>query len=159
MEAFLDDPPLLADAARPARKAVPDLLRRDLRRVRKRHRAYLDADTPDRRDRALHEIRKAAKRLRYSAEMAVPVLGARASTLSARAKALQQVLGEHQDSVVARQMLRDLGIRAHLGGENGFTFGRLHALEEAHAAELARQYLEVWAELPGTSGLRSWLRG
>lgn len=159
VEAFLDDPPLLADAARPARKAVPDLLRRDLRRVRKRHRAYLDADTPDRRDRALHEIRKAAKRLRYSAEMAVPVLGARASTLSARAKALQQVLGEHQDSVVARQMLRDLGIRAHLGGENGFTFGRLHALEEAHAAELARQYLEVWAELPGTSGLRSWLRG
>lgn len=79
--------------------------------------------------------------------------------VEARTKALQQVLGEHQDSVVARQMLRDLGIRAHLGGENGFTFGRLHALEEAHAAALARQYLEVWADLPGTSGLRSRLRG
>ena len=159
MEAFLDDPPLLEDATRPARELVPDLLRRDLKRVRRRHRAYLAADSSDRRDRALHDIRKAAKRLRYSAEIAVPVLGDRAADLVARAKAAQQVLGEHQDTVVARQTLRDLGVRAHLGGENGFTFGRLHALEESHAADLVRRYLEVWAELPGPSGLRSWLRG
>lgn len=159
LEEFLDDPPLLPDAGRPAGRVVPDLLRADLRRVGKRHQAYLAAgDTPGERDRALHEVRKAAKRLRYSAETAVPVLGSRASTLSARAKALQQLLGEHQDTVVARQVLRDLGVRAHLSGENGFTFGRLHALEEARAAELAARYPAAYDDLPATSGLRSWLR-
>ncbi|HEY0950875.1 CYTH and CHAD domain-containing protein, partial [Nocardioides sp.] len=159
LEALLDDPPLLEDAARPARELLPELLRRDLKRVRRRHRAYLAADSSDRRDRALHDVRKAAKRLRYSAEIALPVFGDRAAELAARAKAVQQVLGEHQDTVVARQTLRDLGVRAHLGGENGFTFGRLHALEESHAADLARRYLEVWEDLPRPSGLRSWLRG
>jgi len=159
MEALLDDPPLLEDADRPAGELVPDLLRRDLKRVRKRHRAYLAAGSSDRRDPALHDVRKAAKRLRYSAEVAIPVLGDRAAELASRAKAVQQVLGEHQDTVVARRVLRDLGVRAHLGGENGFTFGRLHALEESHAADLARRYLEVWEDLPGPSGLRSWLRG
>ena len=126
--------------------------------MRKRHRAYLAAAEPDHADRALHEVRKAAKRLRYSAETAVPVLGAGAEGLSVRAKAVQQVLGEHQDTVVARQVLRDLGVRAHLAGENGFTFGRLHALEEAHAAAATARYLEVYADLPAPSGLRSWLR-
>ena len=159
LEAFLVDPPVLADAGRCARRLVPDLLLHDLKRVRKRHRAYLATETTDQRDQALHEVRKAAKRLRYAAEMAVPVLGSRASTLAARAKAVQQLLGEHQDAVVARQVLRDLGIRAHLGGENGFTFGRLHALEQARAADLAGRYPDAWAELPGPSGLRSWLRG
>ena len=49
-------------------------------------------------------------------------------------RAIQEILGDHQDSVVLRTVLRDLGMRAHLAGENGFTFGRLHALAQIRAA-------------------------
>jgi CHAD domain-containing protein len=159
LEAFLDDPPVPADAEDGARRVLPELLRHDVKRVRKRHRAYLAATTPDGRDAALHEVRKAAKRLRYASESAVPVLGRRAAKLAARAKAVQKALGEHQDSVVARRVLRDLGVRAHLSGENGFTFGRLHGLEEARAGEPVARYLEAYGDLPTPSKVRSWGRG
>ncbi|WP_164519616.1 CYTH and CHAD domain-containing protein [Nocardioides ferulae] len=159
LERFLDEPPTRPDARQPADRMLATLLRRDLRRVKRRHRAYLAADSPARREVALHDVRKAAKRLRYSAESAGPIVGGQAAQLSSRAKALQQLLGEHQDTVVARRVLRDLGVRAHLAGENGFTFGRLHALEEARAAELAGRYPGVYDDLPPTSGLRSWLSG
>jgi CHAD domain-containing protein len=68
------------------------------------------------------------------------VLGAPATELAAAAEAIQDLLGEHQDTVVARQSLREIGVRAHLSGENGFTFGRLHSLEEARAAALVSDY-------------------
>ena len=44
-----------------------------------------------------------------------------------RIKELWDVLGEHQDAIVAERTLRDFGIRAHLDGENGFTYGLLLA--------------------------------
>jgi hypothetical protein len=44
------------------------------------------------------------------------------------------VLGDHQDTVIARQAARDLGIGAHLAGENAFTYGLLYELQ-AHQAE------------------------
>ena len=39
---------------------------------------------------------------------------------------MQELLGDHQDAVVARPVLREIGIQAHLDGENGFTYGILH---------------------------------
>ena len=71
------------------------------------------------------------------------MLGKAAKRLARRAKDAQQLLGEHHDTVVARAVLREIGIKAHLSGENGFTFGRLHALEEARAGELERRYPAV----------------
>ena len=97
----------------------------------------------------LHEVRKAAKRLRYAAESAVPVLDGPAEDLAAAAKHVQQVLGEHQDTVVARTVLRDMGARAHLDGDNGFSFGILHGLEEARAVELEADFVTAWKALPG----------
>jgi CHAD domain-containing protein len=132
------------------------ILERELRRVRRRSRAVSTAQTSEERDQALHDVRKAAKRLRYAAESTRPVFGGRAKKLAKRAKALQTVLGEHQDAVVAQLTLRELGVRAHLSGENGFTFGRLHALEEARADRLRREYADVVAVLPGKH-LAQWL--
>ena len=40
------------------------------------------------------------------------------------------MLGDHQDSVVARDLLRELAVEVQLDGGNAFTFGRLHAAEE-----------------------------
>lgn len=156
LEAFVAEPPL-SDAARGRAAAqLPWLLQLDLDRVRKRDRAVARATTADERDRALHDVRKAAKRLRYAAETARPVFGKRAKRLSGVATSIQQVLGEHQDTVVARATLREIGVRAHLDGENAFTFGRLHALEEARAADLEREYPALLERLPRRR-LGSWL--
>lgn len=158
LEAFVAAPPLSAAGSEPAADVVPELLRKNLRRVRAWHHAWEAAEKPEMRERALHEVRKAAKRLRYAGESAEPVLGARSAELAARAEAIQELLGEHQDTVVGRQLLRALGVRAHLAGENGFTFGRLHALEEARAAELTERYPELYDALP-TKRLQAWLKG
>jgi CHAD domain-containing protein len=83
------------------------------------------------RHEALHAVRKAAKRVRYATEVAGSELGGAKDVVKV-AKRIQKVLGEVQDTVVTRQLCRRLG--ASTGeGENGFTFGRLHALEQARA--------------------------
>jgi CHAD domain-containing protein len=146
LELFVLAPPYDEAAGRAAREELPMLLERDLKRVRRRAEAAAGAEG-DERDRALHETRKAAKRLRYAAESATPVLGRRAERLAKRAMRIQEVLGEHQDTVVARQTLRELGAKAYLEHENGFTFGRLHALEQARAEVLVGRVPDELARL------------
>ncbi|MEE3919712.1 hypothetical protein V2I01_19670 [Micromonospora sp. BRA006-A] len=50
-----------------------------------------------------------------------------------RFKALQDLLGTHQDSVVTREVLRRQALQAYADGENTFTYGLLHA-RQAEAA-------------------------
>ena len=107
------------------------------------------------RDSAFHEARKKAKRLRYAAESATSVLGKRARTLAADTKQLQETLGIHQDTVVARQRLREYGMRAHLSGENTFTIGRLHALEQARAERAEAEFVALWERFDRKQ-LRRW---
>ncbi|MCW2522486.1 MAG: hypothetical protein JWO63_821 [Frankiales bacterium] len=85
----------------------------------------------------LHGARKAAKRARYAAEAAEPVIGAHPAAQQAkRYRALQDLLGEHQDSLVSADLLRRLGAKAGtIVGENGFAFGILHEREEQNAAK------------------------
>jgi CHAD domain-containing protein len=90
-----------------------------------------------RRDTELHEARKAAKRLRYATEAAEPVLGEPATRLIERTRDVQELLGDHQDGAVARPLLRELAVQAHLDGGNGFTFGLLHERESAHLPDAA----------------------
>lgn len=156
LDAFVAAPPFEEGAGRAAREELPGLLERDLRRVRRRARTAAAAEDPKQRDVALHETRKAAKRLRYAAESGTPVLGRRAKKLGKRARRIQEILGEHQDTVVARETLRELGAKAYLENENGFTFGRLHALEEARAEQLVERYPEALERLPRRD-LRRWL--
>jgi CHAD domain-containing protein len=156
LEAFVVRPPVAAAGEEPVDRRLPKLLARDLKRVRKRHRRARQAPTAEKRELAMHEVRKAAKRFRYAAESAEPVFGDRAKQLAKQGKAITSLLGDHQDTVVARRLLRDMGVRAHLAGENGFTFGRLHALEEKHAAELLMEYPELYDALP-SKRLPTWL--
>jgi hypothetical protein len=51
-------------------------------------------------------------------------------------KKLQSVLGDHHDAVVARGVARDLALRAHLAGENAFSFGLLYARDAQQAAAM-----------------------
>lgn len=84
-------------------------------------------------DELLHRARKAAKRARYGAEVT-----ADKRTIK-RFKQIQSVLGDHQDTVVAREQLRRMAITAGTtDGENGFAFGLLYAREQQIADNRVR---------------------
>ncbi|OBI71244.1 CYTH and CHAD domain-containing protein [Mycobacterium sp. E740] len=100
------------------------------KRVRKAAKSAAEADAD--RDEALHRIRKGAKRLRYTAA------ATGAAKVSDRAKAIQSLLGDHQDSVVSRTHLGQQADAAHAAGEDTFTYGLLYRIEE----ELARRSRE-----------------
>jgi CHAD domain-containing protein len=87
----------------------------------------------------LHEARKAYKRARYAVEAVRPAAAGRApKRLVKRLKALQDVLGAHQDTVITRTVLRDLGMRAYRDGENAFTYGVLHARQRDEGEQALR---------------------
>jgi CHAD domain-containing protein len=128
---------------RPARKQLPKAVRKAFDRMV----GFVDqeaaAASPEEADRLLHEVRKAAKRVRYAGESVQPVFSSDATDLAETMEQLQDVLGEHQDSVVVRDLLRRLAVEADADGESSFTFGRLHALEEWRAARTREQYDEM----------------
>jgi CHAD domain-containing protein len=99
------------------------------------------------RDLALHETRKAAKRLRYATEAVQPALGKPAARLRKRLKAVQELLGEHQDTAVSRPVLRELAAQAHLDGGNGFTYGLMYATETARAERAENDLPPTWKRM------------
>jgi CHAD domain-containing protein len=99
------------------------------RRVRKAAKRAAQAAKDENRDEALHRIRKGAKRLRYTAAATGD------SKVSDRAKTIQTLLGDHQDSVVSRSHLSHQAEAAHAAGEDTFTYGLLFQLE----SDLARR--------------------
>jgi CHAD domain-containing protein len=101
------------------------------RRVRKAAKAAAQAADTD-RDEALHRIRKGAKRLRYTAAATGD------DKVSDRAKTIQTLLGDHQDSVVSRAHLSHQAEAAQADGEDTFTYGLLYQLED----DLARRSRE-----------------
>jgi CHAD domain-containing protein len=84
-------------------------------------------------DEALHKIRKRAKRLRYTAS------ATGAGKVSERAKVVQTLLGDHQDSTVSRTHLLAQADAAHAAGEDTFTYGLLYAREDAVARQAEDQ--------------------
>lgn len=157
LDDLVDDLSLSSDAEGPADRVLGRLVRRDARRLRRAVRA-VDRAGPGERDATLHEARKKAKRLRYAAELAQPAARGRAGKLARRAKRVQESLGVHQDTVVARAVLRRLGAQAFLEGENGFTFGLLHGLERLAADESEARFRRAWAALPSPRAAESWVR-
>lgn len=105
------------------------------RKIRKAAKKAADADDPE-RDEALHRIRKGAKRLRYTAA------ATGADKVSDRAKTIQTLLGDHQDSVVSRTHLSDQATAAHAAGEDTFTYGLLFQQED-DLAKRSRQQLDA----------------
>jgi CHAD domain-containing protein len=138
------DPPLGPRAADPARDVLPAAVGRDWRQARRRMRRAWRAPDGKPRDVALHRARKSARRARYAAEAAVPVAGKPARRFARQMKKVQSVLGEHQDSVLAREAARELGIGAHLAGENAFSYGLLRQREVDEARRLRDQARRVW---------------
>jgi CHAD domain-containing protein len=90
----------------------------------------------------LHEVRKKGKRARYAAELAGR------KKLVKRAKKLQDVLGEHQDAVVAAERLRELA--ADAAPEQALVAGRLVEREEERRLEARAAWPKAWRKLRKT---------
>ena len=148
LDALVAVPPVSVLGSKPALKVIPALVAKDWRRLRRAaRRAGSVTDDAD-RDHALHDVRKAAKRLRYAAEAAHPLIGRKAARLATAAKNLQTILGVHHDTVVIREVLRRLAVEAQLAGDSSFTYGRLHALAEVRATKADVRYRNAWAGFP-----------
>jgi len=145
LEAAAADPQIL-DAERPA----AELARPPFRRLRK----ALGRLGPESTDDELHRARILAKRARYAAELAQPSAGKAAAAFIREAKAFQDLLGEHQDSTVAEERLRDLAARADPAG--AFAAGRLVERQRL-AKERARAGLPAAARRLERAGAKTWL--
>lgn len=144
LDALLADPPLRGRAARPAGEVLPDLVGRAYDRLAQAVADVAGAPDAEAADLATHAARKAAKRARYAAELAEPVLGKDARRLVTRMRRLQDVLGEHQDAVVARATIREIAAEAHAAGEDTFAYGLLYARERQRAGEIRHDLPGAW---------------
>ncbi len=146
LDRLLADPPLTPEAGRPAAEALPPTVRRARRRLRQRMRRARSTPAGPDRDAALHDARKAAKHARYSAEAVSPVFGRPARRFAKRVQKVQSALGDHHDGVVARAAIRELGVEAHLAGENAFSFGVLYEQDACRARDLEEQARRAWKQ-------------
>jgi CHAD domain-containing protein len=151
LDALLTAPPLTDLASIPERKIVPKLVETEWKRLRRAVRTAVRTPAGIGHDQALHEVRKSAKRLRYAAETATPLHRKRATRIAGAAEKIQTILGDHQDSVLAQGLLRQLGMEAHLQGENVFSYGRLNALEQQSAERSEIHFRRAWNRFPSTS--------
>jgi CHAD domain-containing protein len=103
------------------------------RKADRRLAAAMADDSPT----AWHRARKACKRARYAAELSTGLPRSKKAERTVKHyKEFQSVLGDHQDTVVAEEVLRRMGVAAGTTvGENGFTFGLLFAREQRIAQE------------------------
>jgi CHAD domain-containing protein len=143
-----------------AERSVDDLARRrvkhDYKRLVGRVDEALSIDDLAHRGQALHDARKAAKRVRYAAEPLVPTYGKPAKRFVKAMKEVASTLGDHHDAIVADDVLRDLGDAAAAKGEHSFTFGVLQARETERAREEERRFEQVWSRA-SRKKLRRWL--
>jgi len=139
LDQLLDHPPLTPRADRSAQIELPKAVAKAFRKLDRQ----LDVVTPlpagPDRDAALHEVRKVGKRVRYMTDVVAPVIGPPARRLRRQTKKLQDLLGDYQDAVVARPVLRQLAAAAHEEGHSAFSYGVLYALEHARMKHVLRQ--------------------
>jgi CHAD domain-containing protein len=139
VDQFVADPPFTAAAQRPKTHAANWAEHAQKKLSRRLRTAAESPDEPE----LVHRARKAAKRARYAMELASPALPSKvAKQTIKKTRAIQDTLGEFQDSVMAHEALLRMGIRAgNTPNENGFTYGLLYALEQRRADESRRRVL------------------
>ena len=149
-------PPRTDLAALAASGTLPAAVRKAYATTSRRMKQARRAPAGPRRDLALHRARKAAKRARYAGEAVESAAGKQASQFARQMKQLQTVLGDHQDAVIARQTERELGMSAHLAGENAFSYGVMYERDDQAAAALQKRAGRTWRKA-SRSRYRRWL--
>ena len=135
LKAWRDEPAFAGEHQPEA--AVAGYVRAAQAKVHRRMRAAVrHHDT----DEELHRARKAAKRARYAAELAVPTMGKAARAVIRDATRVQTQLGGMHDSVIASEFLLRAAQEAATGpGESALTFGILWEREQQRARASAKR--------------------
>ena len=143
--------PHLAPAAElRATHALPGAIRPTWKRLRR----AVDSLGPVPPDAALHQVRIRAKRCRYAAELAIPVFGRPARDFATALARVQDVLGEHQDSVVADQWLGKTAPECNPA--EAYALGMLAELERGLAVRARAGLASAWSAARSPE-LREWL--
>jgi CHAD domain-containing protein len=129
LDALEQPVPTIADAP-----TLEEIHAAEHKQLRKAVRTLSDGSS----DEELHEVRIHVKRARYAAELS----GAGAYVKAA--KVLQDVLGDHQDAVVAAERLRDLATRMP---DAALASGRLIEREQARALRGRDEWRSAWKKL------------
>lgn len=93
-----------------------------------------------------HRVRIAAKRCRYLAEAAVPVFGAPAKRFAEVARVVHEVLGQHQDALVASDAILRLAGDGEAAGA-AFALGLLYADQQGRAARARTAFHDGWTRV------------
>jgi CHAD domain-containing protein len=153
----VDHRSLAPDSRTPCRTALPPLAARAWRRLKKCGGSLRPSDP----DEAFHEVRKRAKRARYTVELVAPVLSGAAAKGAHRfirgATRIQDVLGEHQDAVVAGQELASLIERQADNASFAQAARRLLDGQTAAARAAREEFFDAWDKLDRKKS-RRWLK-
>ena len=162
VDALLAEPPVAVgdgagddDGAKSEKKqskeVLYDHLKRGYKKLKKRHKKvaeyYDDTTLPlHERENYVHDVRKAAKKLRYSA-VAAQEAGLKAGRLAKACKALQSQLGDFQDAVTSRDRIERLAHEARERGEDTFSYGMLYQRELDRGEASLRDYDDTVREV------------
>lgn len=149
VEAALD-PKVLPKASGAATAVLPRLAARRWRALAK---AVAKAGAEP-ADEVLHAIRIRAKRARYAADVAAPVIGKPAARFAEAVAGVQEVLGEHQDACIRRAWLRDAS--SGLTSEAALVAGQLVAAAAATADATRGEFPRAWKRA-SAGRMRTWL--
>jgi CHAD domain-containing protein len=131
------------------------VLRALVRRPWKRLQDAVDALPPDPPDTDLHQVRIKAKRARYATEAVELAFGKPARAFARALVRVQDVLGDHQDAVIAEEWLRRTATEGG-NGNVGFAAGQLASLEREAAKRARDAWPDAWAHA-SQKRLRHWL--
>ena len=135
----------------PARETVVPLVEAAWQKLQR----AVDDLPPEPSDGDLHRVRIRAKRCRYATEAVAPVVGKEAGHFADAVADLQTVLGDHQDTVMAEQALREAAAELpHLAP----TAWHLVDHQRTSRAHLRATWPSVWATASAPA-LRTWFSG
>jgi CHAD domain-containing protein len=136
-ERFVNAPPVATGDV-----SLPHVAAREFRRLERLIKSLGEDSSND----DLHRARIQAKRLRYATELSSQLLGKDGEKLVAAAKTFQDVVGAHQDAVVAENHIRTAVRRSRAVG-TALAAGRLIERERARRAEARAELPEAWKKL------------
>lgn len=153
LTAAAQDPPSTAAAGLPARDILPGLVSKPWRRLT----AEIAELAPDAPDADWHAVRIRAKRARYTVEAAATVVGGPGRRLAKALTAVQDLLGEHQDAVVAAETWLAIAGEAPDDHTLAVTAGRLAERERRAVRDQRCALPDVWRRATRRK-LTEWLR-
>ncbi|MCA1688215.1 MAG: CHAD domain-containing protein [Actinobacteria bacterium] len=121
----------------PILEVAPDLVQRRYKKVRK----AADALTGDSPPEEFHDLRKKGKRLRYALEPLQGIYGKPSEKMVKLLKTVQDDLGDHQDLIVATELMEELGTAGDLPPRAVFSMGSMAGHHIRDAAEMRADFL------------------